>query len=118
MLQIRKEQEDAFRSAARQRYFEKLRAHLEEVFPEKFADPAVPQPTDLWIEEGIKKAGTYQITAESEVTLFIDLMFSMGEDFDLKPANRGVRKILKRDTYDESEKMSLVYHLLGDASST
>jgi len=108
MLQIRKEQMEVLNAYMHERYIEKMLAHLREVFPDEVKDKK-EEDLRAFIEDGIKRAAAYDITAEREVALYTDLMMGMGVDFEKKKENKSTLTILKRADLNQREKMDIIY---------
>jgi hypothetical protein len=115
MLAIRKEQLDTLNAAMRERFIEKTLLHLREVFPEK---TKAQEAKDLraQVEGGIKRAASYRITGEREVTLFIDLLFGLGQDFDGRREFLRLQLILRDRELSQTNKMDLIYKKLEKAN--
>ena len=58
--------------------------HLKKFYPE-FYEAAGPAKVKEFIRLGVKRAGSYYITAKKDVSRYIDLMASLGADFDKNP---------------------------------
>lgn len=81
MLTIRPEQDEAFRRAALQRFEDDMVGHLRKFAPklcEIRGEPVVRQVIRL----GIERAGQYGFTNRGPVRFYIELMFTLGCDFD------------------------------------
>ena len=105
MLRIREEQMKILDANMMERFIEKMTAHLRSVFPEK-TDEKDNQELRDWIEKGIEKAATFEITEEREVALFIDLMTGMGAGFEKQKP--WIEKILLKETLNQQEKMDII----------
>ena len=55
--------------------------HLKKFFPD-FCEAAGEPKVREFIRYGVKRAASYQITAKRDVSRYIDLMVSLGADFD------------------------------------
>lgn len=114
MLIIRKVQMDALRAASRQRFVKQTVQHVRRVFAEQVAKMPVTEVTHL-VEEGIRRASAYRITEKREVTLFVDLVFGLGRDFDRRAGLPWIRDTLANPELDQHEKMGLIYKRLETA---
>jgi hypothetical protein len=81
MLTLRPEQMRAFSEAALKRFEETMLAHLKKFFPDKYEAAGEPKVRKL-IRYGIERAASYDITAQRDVSRYIDLMMTLGPDFD------------------------------------
>ena len=113
MLTLRPEQIEVLRAAMRKSYEDRLIRHLTKLFPEaikKMIDPdGQDKPLRQFIDAGIKKAESFNIRAERNVTLFIDLMVGISPDFFQQRDMTWVRNILRKETLTETEKMDLIF---------
>ena len=84
MLTIRSAQVEVFSEEAMKSFEELMLPHLKKFFSEFCA--ATPEPKlKAFIRYGVKRAGSYDITAKRDVSRYIDLMVSLGADFDKDP---------------------------------
>lgn len=81
MLTMRSKQMEAFSEAALKRFEETMVAHLKKFFPDYCEAAGAPKVREF-IRYGVKRAASYQITAERDVSRYVDLMVSLGADFD------------------------------------
>jgi len=81
MLTIRPAQVEVFSEAAMKSFEELMLPHLKKFFPAFCEATAEPKLKEL-IRYGVKRAASYQITAKRDVSRYIDLMVSLGTDFD------------------------------------
>jgi hypothetical protein len=81
MLTMRPKQMEAFSEAALKDFEELMIPHLKKFFPE-FCEAAGEQEVRKLIQHGVKRAASYQINAKCDVSRYIDLMVSLGADFD------------------------------------
>ena len=94
---LRKEQIQAFSDAARNRYEDRVLAHVNQFFPaecERMGEPAVREE----IRYGIERSKVYGIVSQRGVTKYIDLMFVYGRDFDADPELPWAAEILNDPT--------------------
>lgn len=111
MLTIRKEQKEALDAVMRANFLAKTVAHLKELFPDGVGKNPDEELVAL-VEDGIKRAEKYGITAEREVTLFVDLLAGLGADFTNQRQYRWVVSMLNDKDYGPPEKMELIYRRL------
>jgi hypothetical protein len=112
MLVIRKEQMAMFESHLGQRFRNQLRQHVKTEFPEQtrgLTDLAV----DKRISEGVERARLYEITTERDLTLFVDLVFSLGLNFEQERKMAWAKKILLDPGFDGAAKMKSIYARLA-----
>ena len=81
MLTMRPAQVQAFDAAALKDFEELMLPHLKKFFPE-FCEAAGEPKLREFIRYGAKRSASYQITAKRDVSRYIDLMVSLGADFD------------------------------------
>jgi len=81
MLTIRSSQVQAFDEIAMKNFEELMLPHLKKFYPEFYEAEGPPKLKEL-IRHGVKRAASYQITAKRDVSRYIDLMASLGPDFD------------------------------------
>lgn len=81
MLTIRSQQMQVFTEEAMKSFENLMLPHLKKFFPE-FCE-ATPEPRlKALIRYGVQRAASYQIRAKRDVSRYIDLMVSLGPDFD------------------------------------
>lgn len=97
MWTIRQDQVDIFKEAAVKRFENLMVGHLQKFFPAKCEGVGEAQVREM-VRYGIERAKTYGITAECDVSVFVDVMFVMGRDFDLLSQNAWAGRILKDRT--------------------
>jgi hypothetical protein len=81
MLTIRPQQMQKFSESALKRFEETMLVHLKKFFPD-FCEASGEPEVREFIQYGIKRAASYQVTSERDVSRYIDLMVSLGADFD------------------------------------
>ncbi|MGA2987545.1 MAG: hypothetical protein ABSG32_27460 [Terriglobia bacterium] len=94
MLTLRSAQVEAFDAAAVKDFEELMVPHLKKFFPEFFEAAGEPKVREF-IRYGVKRSGSYQITAKRDVSRYIDLMVSLGRDFDQDPDLSWAGEILR-----------------------
>ena len=113
---IRQEQMEALRAYMRQSFEDRTVKHIAEVFPGEFRDLLDPGGSDRPVRElignGIEKASKYDIKAERNVTLFIDLMVGISPDFDDRRDMPWASGFLEDRDIPEDSKMNLIYQRL------
>lgn len=85
MLWISKEQVDAFERELLETFADEMVEHARLYFPEQCSLMDEHQVREL-IAGGIEKAQRYGIRTSRDVTLFLNLMFVFGADFDTNPS--------------------------------
>jgi hypothetical protein len=65
------------------------------------------------VGEGIIRGRIYGVTTERDLTLFIDLLFLAGQDFDHNRKMTWARRILLDKNLDGTAKMQAIYQRLG-----
>lgn len=81
MLTIRTQQMEKFSEAALKRFEDTMVVHLKEFFPDFCETSGEPKIREL-IRYGVKRSAFYQFNAERDVSRYIDLMVTLGPDFD------------------------------------
>jgi len=81
MILIRKEQMDALNRHMEDDFVERMTAHLRRFFPE-WSRVSGEQGVVRTVRLGIGRARSYRITAERDVSRYIDVMAALGDDFD------------------------------------
>jgi hypothetical protein len=105
MLTIRPDQLESFKEAAVNRFEDLMVEHLKKFFPAKCEAMGKPQLREM-IHYGIERAEMYGITAECDVSVFLDVMLVMGRDFDLRGENAWAVRILnERDQGTPTERV-------------
>jgi hypothetical protein len=107
MAAFREYQEDLFRA--------RLVEQVRELFPdavEQMGDEAVRE----LISSGMERAKGYQLMSARNITLFVDMLFGLGEDFEEQVAHLDLVDFLQDDSLDEDAKMYLVYSRLTESS--
>jgi hypothetical protein len=84
MLTIRKEQMQAFRQAALQNFEDEMVAHLKEFTPHHAASLGEAGLRNV-IRFGMGRAGRYGFTCRGPLRFYIELVFSLGSEFDTDP---------------------------------
>jgi hypothetical protein len=109
MLLIRTEQMETFRMAAIRNYEDDVIAHLKEFAPrlcEIRGDATVREVVQL----GIRRAGNHLFTTRGPVRLYIDLMFTLGVDFDTDPQTPWAAAVLEdKSVGDESVRANRLF---------
>jgi len=81
MLSIRPDQLSKFSEVALKQFEDLMVAHLNKFFPRR--TKAAGEPTvRKFIRYGVQRAASYNIKAKRHVSRYIDLMVSLGADFD------------------------------------
>jgi len=104
MIQIRAEQMDALNRHMEEDFVERMTAHLRRFFPE-WARMSGEQGVVRTVRLGMERARSYRITAERDVSRYIDVMAALGDDFDKEAWAAG---ILNRDS-NAHARMNLVF---------
>jgi hypothetical protein len=84
MFNLRKEQLKIFEAVAAKDLEQRMVAHSRERFPKQCA---VLDEAGLLalVRYGVERAKSYGIVAETDVCKYIDVMFTLGKDFDRDP---------------------------------
>jgi hypothetical protein len=81
---------------------------LYEHFPEECKELG-SYVTRAEVRKGIDRAAVYNIVDEHDVCMYIELMFILGENFDIDLKYPWAEEILSEDTWDPSDKIERVY---------
>lgn len=112
MLVIRKEQMAVFEAHLSQRFRQQARQHVKDEFPTQtktLTDPAI----DKAIADGMERARLYEVTAERDILLFVDLNFSFGPNFENDRKMAWAKKILLDKSMEGPAKMEAIYRRLA-----
>lgn len=109
MLRIREEQQQVFTDPALEAFKERMRLHLAKFFPDQCASLGDSGTLEM-IQFGIDSASSYELFAERDVYLFIDLMFCLGRDFDTNPRIPWVQDILVSDEIPKPSDRIIALH--------
>ena len=93
MFRIAEDQFERIDAALRSDFHERMLDHIARCFPDHDAALDVEQKHAL-IDHGIDRAAFWEVTAERDVCLFIDLCLILGPDFDADEALPWARAIL------------------------
>jgi hypothetical protein len=85
MLTIREKQVAVLSAPQFKRFLDDLARHVGTFFPKRVKALGT-EKTEEAIRDGIARAAAYGIKAERDACLYIDLMFSLGRDFDKDPS--------------------------------
>ena len=90
--------------------------HLSKIFPDAIKTMLGPEGQDVKVREfigaGIAKANSFDIRAERNVTLFIDLMIGFSPEFYREPRMSWVAATLASKELTETEKMNAIFDQL------
>lgn len=106
---IRKDQMAAFNQYMRGRFEEHMVGHLHTYYAEACHALGEVKIREM-IRHGIARAKIYGITAETDVSRYINMMFVFGREFDIEPNYKVFRQILDETGYKSGgEKMDALY---------
>ena len=94
MLIIHKEQMTMLKDKERQKFVERMKDHLQNIFPdqtESLGEAGLHEE----IYHGMETAEKYRMVSEREAARYIELMFYLGRDFDTSPKTPWAASILK-----------------------
>lgn len=94
--------------AAREGFIDRLAGHVARVFPQRASEMDSPDAFDR-LEKVIARAKSYGLTTERGITLFVDLVYGLGEDFDEQLEHRWIKNILSDPDQTDTGKMYLIY---------
>lgn len=84
MLVIRQEQIDQLKVAVNKNFENRMLVHLQKFFPQHITALG-EEKTRFLVQFGVERAETYGIVSERDVCKYIDLMVSLGIEFDRDP---------------------------------
>lgn len=102
MLKIRKEHWDALAEAAMRDFESRLEAHLRQHLPEKCAAMERRELREA-IRRAVGQARSYGLVAERDISLFVNLAFVLGANFDRNPKYPWAAEILKDPALKDAE---------------
>lgn len=105
ILIIRKEQKKLFSQYMRDSFVSRMVIHLRKIFPDKTKELDDKSLTEI-IQKGISNAAKYEIRRECDVERYLNLMFALSFDFDIKTA--WATNILRKNLRGEY-RMDLLY---------
>lgn len=116
MIHIRKEQMEVLEAVMLEQFIADTVKHVRGLFPEITGEM---QETEIRekIENGRSKAATYGLSRVRPITLYIDLVFAYGNDFEKGKELRWSEPILQDESIPEEAKMDLIYKRLGQIES-
>lgn len=109
---LRNEQLAVFEQDAARRFAKRVALHVGRFFPgrcEELGEDGIKE----WVAHGIARAESHRITKRGNVRRYIDLMFTLGRDFDLDPDLPWAQAILRHAP--ERSETALVEELLERA---
>jgi hypothetical protein len=112
LLRVRAEQMVALESSPRGVFERWVEAHLERCFPDHCSRLRGDSGVRDFIAHGIERARVHGITSQREVCKYIDLMVTLGRDFDTDLALSWAGEIL-RDPAKISERARVRRVILG-----
>lgn len=105
----------AFERQQRQRFEDEMFEHLRSAFPADFARVGETEVRSM-IRDGIDRARSYDIVMECDVARYVELMLTMGPDFDRSTVTSWAGEILA-GTDTGAEKLDQIYeHLMFGAA--
>jgi hypothetical protein len=90
---IHKDQMEALGRVELRKFEDKMVLHLRQFFPQRCQELG-EAGTRQSIRHGVERAEAYGLTAERDVTKYVDVMFVYGQDFDQDPSQRWAQVIL------------------------
>lgn len=111
MFQLDDRHVAAFVQAVQREVRSRLLQHVRDFFPEQCKALGEDALRDV-VDEGIERASSYQLSHEGPIRHFLELMFTLGSDFDLAFRPPSAQQILKSHELSDHEKME---RLMRDA---
>lgn len=111
MLVIRKYQMDEFTKYELKKFEDFMVRHLKQDLSKKVK--GLPEETlrDM-IQRGVSVAEEYGIRIEDDVKRYIDLMFILGEDFDVSPETSWAGELLRKEEMEPEERLNKIFDLI------
>jgi hypothetical protein len=94
MLIIHKEQMAMLKDKEHQKFVERMKDHLQDIFPDQ-TESLGEAGLHKEIYHGMETAEKYRMVSEREAARYIELMFYLGRDFDTSPKTPWAASILK-----------------------
>ena len=112
-MKIRKNQMKVYEIARFPDFENKMINHIELHFNDLFNMLGTDR-TKILIHYGYKQAVSYGFITAYEITLFIDLMFHLGPDFDMDSKYQWAQGIFNTKCFNSKDQMELLYHAALD----
>lgn len=112
-MKIRKSQMKVYEIARFPAFENQMLSHIELNFND-LASMLGQERTKILIHHGYKQAVSYGFITAYEITLFIDLMFHLGPDFDTDPKFQWAQGIFDTRYFNSKEQMEILYHTALD----
>jgi hypothetical protein len=110
---LRREQIRAMGLLMQDAFFERLADHLASVFPESAERVQGPSGRAL-LESLARRARAYRLPEERSITLFVDLCFGLGLDFDSRRQYGWIKSILEYEDLSGSARLYLIFKRLPE----
>jgi hypothetical protein len=111
VFKILKRQLEALERDSARRFEDRMVTHLRATFPSELERHDVREVQEL-VRRGVERAGSYGITLEYEVCLYLHLVVVRGEAFDLDPSRPWIRYMLGRPRRGRLSKIEEIYDSL------
>ena len=102
---------EAFRRVRELDFRTRLDRHVRQVFPSE-TEQLGETATSRLIGVGLERARAHGPISERNISLFVDLMFGLGEDFETRPECAPLAVLLRDDRLSGDAKMFLVFKQL------
>lgn len=112
-MQIRKSQMKVYEIARFPSFENQMLNHIELNFNDLF-NLIGTERTKILIHHGYRQAVSYGFITAYEITLFIDLMFHLGPDFDKNARFQWAQGIFDTRYFNTKEQMEMLYHTALD----
>jgi hypothetical protein len=109
MITVNSGQLNAMRTAGRRHFEARMTVHLNTYFPEQCDALGDVGVLDA-VSHGIERASTYGLRSQRDVCKYIDLMFTLGRDFDVDPRLPWVRAVLNDPRQSTIRKIDRLTH--------
>lgn len=110
MLVIRKEQISTFSEVQVKRFEERVYKHLQKHWPNECDTLGEAAVRDS-IKKGIERAKNYNIVSERDITRYINVMYTLGHDFDTDNRYPWAAQTLNAASLSSRAKMNQVCEL-------
>ncbi len=87
---------------ARERYIDRVLAHVQEFFPERCQKLGAARTRDA-VCYGLERGESYDLTSELDLCKFVDVMFTLGPRFDEDPEWSWTAGVLGAFPYDSTD---------------
>lgn len=111
LIVLRDEQLRAMGAALFDQYASEAMAHVRALFPKRVKVMGSEAARAL-VDKALARGKEHGLKRERNLTLFVDLYFALGEDWETMPGALWLRKILNDRSRSDDARMRLIYRRL------